>query len=142
MFYMRGGFFTVPPFLGGSMTERLAVTDEAKEIIDRLKERHGELIFHMSGGCCDGSAPMCFEKGDFILGSRDLCLGEIHGCPFYMASDTFEYYRFMHITIDVTKGRGASFSLEIPMGVRFIASYRIFSDEEAKDLRPPAETSF
>jgi len=115
---------------------RVSVTDRAKAVIDELRERHGELIFHQSGGCCDGSAPMCFEKGDFLLGSRDLCLGEIHGCRFYMASDQFEYYKNMHITIDVTQGRGSSFSLEIPLGVRFMAVSRIFTDEEISQLQP------
>ena len=115
---------------------RVSVTDRARAIIDQLRERHGELIFHQSGGCCDGSAPMCFEEGDFLLGSRDLCLGEIHGCKFYMASDQFEYYNNMHITIDVTQGRGSSFSLEIPLGVRFMAVSRVFTDDEISQLEP------
>lgn len=116
--------------------ERLSVTDKAKDVIDQLREKHGDLMFHQSGGCCDGSAPMCFAKGEFLLGSRDLCLGEIHGCKFYMAADQFEYYKNMHITIDVSKGRGSSFSLEIPLGVRFMAISRLFTDEEAKNVRP------
>ena len=116
--------------------ERVSVTDEAKKVIDQLREMHGDLMFHQSGGCCDGSAPMCFAKGEFLLGSRDLCLGEIHGCKFYMAADQFEYYKNMHITIDVSKGRGSSFSLEIPLGVRFMAISRLFTDEEASSVRP------
>jgi uncharacterized protein (DUF779 family) len=115
---------------------RVSVTDSAKAIIDQLRERHGELMFHQSGGCCDGSAPMCFEEGDFLLGSRDLCLGKIHGCRFYMASDQFEYYKNMHITIDVTRGRGSSFSLEIPLGVRFMTVSRVFRDDEMTQLTP------
>ena len=79
---------------------------------------------------------MCFEKGEFMLGSRDLCLGEIHACDYYMASDQFEYMKHMHITIDITSGRGSSFSLEIPLGLRFMAVSRIFSDEELKHLKP------
>ena len=117
-------------------TERVSVTDEAKEIIDTLRSKHGELIFHQSGGCCDGSAPMCFEDGDFLIGARDLCLGEIHGCKFYMAADQFEYYKNMHIKIDVSKGRGSSFSLEIPLGVRFMAVSRVFTDTETENLPP------
>ena len=74
------------------MIERVSVTARARAVIDQLREQHGELIFHQSGGCCDGSAPMCLQKGDFLLGSRDLCLGEIHGCSFYMAADQFGYY--------------------------------------------------
>jgi len=116
--------------------ERVSVTDKAKAVIDQLRDKHGELIFHQSGGCCDGSAPMCFEKGDFLIGSRDLCLGEIHGCKFYMASDQFEFYKNMHIRVDVSEGRGSSFSLEIPLGLRFMAVSRIFSDDEIKDLSP------
>jgi uncharacterized protein (DUF779 family) len=118
------------------VVERLSVTDKAKEIIDKLREKHGELMFHQSGGCCDGSSPMCFAKGEFLLGSRDLCLGKIHGCNFYMASDQFEYYKNMHINIDVTEGRGASFSLEIPLGVRFMSVSRLLEDDEISNIRP------
>ncbi len=116
--------------------ERVSITDKAKAVIDQLREQHGDLMFHQSGGCCDGSAPMCFEKGDFLIGSRDVCLGEIHGCNFYMASDQFEFYKNMHITVDVTKGRGSSFSLEIPLGLRFMAISRLFTDEELSNIRP------
>ena len=116
--------------------DRVSVTDNAKTVIDQLRETNGELIFHQSGGCCDGSAPMCFAEGEFLIGSRDLCLGEIHGCKFYMAADQFEYYKNMHIQIDVSEGRGSSFSLEIPLGLRFMAISRVFSDEELKSVKP------
>ena len=116
--------------------ERVSVTDKAKAIIDELRGKHGELMFHQSGGCCDGSSPMCFEKGDFLIGSRDVCLGEIHGCKFYMSSDQFEYYQSMHIKVDVSEGRGSSFSLEIPLGLRFIAISRLFADNEISNVRP------
>ncbi len=115
-------------------TERVSATDEAKLVIEKLRAKHGELIFHQSGGCCDGSAPMCFETNDFLIGQRDVCLGEVHGCKFYMASDQFEYYKNMHICIDVTPGRGASFSLEIPLGVRFMSVSTLFTDREMKSL--------
>ncbi len=115
-------------------TERVSVTDEAKLVIEELRAKHGELIFHQSGGCCDGSAPMCFKINDFLIGQRDLCLGEVHGCKFYMASDQFEYYKNMHVRIDVTSGRGASFSLEIPLGVRFMSVSTLFTDTEMKNL--------
>ena len=117
------------------MTERVSVTARARAVIDQLREQHGELIFHQSGGCCDGSAPMCFQKGDFLLGSRDLCLGEIHGCGFYMAADQFEYYKNTHITVDVTEGRGSSFSLEIPLGLRFMAVSKVLTDEELVSIK-------
>jgi len=116
--------------------QRVSVTDKAKAVIDQLRAKHGELIFHQSGGCCDGSAPMCFEDGDFLIGSRDLCLGEIHGCKFYMAADQFEYYKSTHITVDVSAGRGSSFSLEIPLGLRFMAVSRLFTEAELEALEP------
>jgi len=119
--------------------ERVSATDEARAVIEQLREKHGELMFHQSGGCCDGSAPMCFAKGDFMVGSRDVCLGEVQGCGFYMAADQFEYYRNSHIVIDVAPGRGSSFSLEIPLGLRFMAVSRILSDEELADVRPVEE---
>jgi uncharacterized protein (DUF779 family) len=79
---------------------------------------------------------MCFAQGDFMVGSRDVKLGEIHGCPFYMSADQFEYWQNTHLTIDVTEGRGASFSLEIPLGLRFMTRSRLFSDDELANLRP------
>ncbi|HIM94728.1 MAG TPA: DUF779 domain-containing protein [Campylobacterales bacterium] len=116
-------------------TKRVEATQKAKELIDRLREKHGtELIFHQSGGCCDGSAPMCFEVGDFMVGSRDVKMGEIHGCEFFMSPDQFEYMKNTHLTIDVVEGRGSSFSIEIPLGVRFIAISRLFSSEEHENL--------
>jgi uncharacterized protein (DUF779 family) len=116
--------------------DRVSVTREARAVIDQLREQHGALMFHQSGGCCDGSAPMCFADGDFRIGSRDVCLGEIHGCSFYMASDQFEYYKNMHITIDVSEGRGSSFSLEIPLGLRFMAISRLFTEDELSRTKP------
>lgn len=116
------------------MTQRILATFEALDLIDTLKEKHGELMFHQSGGCCDGSQPMCFEKGDFKVGSSDVCLGIIGGCEFWMSKDQFEYWKHTQLTLDVTKGRGSSFSLEIPLGVRFIIQSRLFTEEEAQSL--------
>jgi len=116
-------------------TRRVESTQKANELIDRLREKHGtELMFHQSGGCCDGSAPMCFEVGDFMIGSCDVKLGEIHGCEFFMAPEQFEYMKNTHLTIDVVEGRGSSFSIEIPLGVRFIAISRLFTSEEFENL--------
>ena len=106
--------------------ERVAITPAAAEIIDRLRAEHGELMFHQSGGCCDGSAPMCFPEGDLYLDDdNDVLLGEVHGCPYYMSSFQYQYWQHTHLTIDVVEGRGASFSLEIPLGVRFLVRSRL-----------------
>ena len=116
-------------------TKRVVSTQKTNDLIDKLREKHGtELMFHQSGGCCDGSAPMCFEVGDFMVGSRDIKLGEIHGCEFFMSPEQFEYMQNTHITIDVTEGRGSSFSIEIPLGVRFITVSRLFTTEEYENL--------
>jgi uncharacterized protein (DUF779 family) len=114
--------------------ERVTVTDEAKQLIDALREEHGELMFHQSGGCCDGSSPMCYPLGEFRVGGRDVLMGEIAGCPFYMGKDQFEYWRHTQLTIDVVPGRGGGFSLEAPRGVRFLTRSRVFSDEEIAQL--------
>lgn len=118
------------------MTKRVLVTKEAEAIIDKLRNQYGELMFHQSGGCCDGSSPMCFEKGELMLDNSDVWLGNIHGCNFYMSKDQFEYWQHTQLTVDITKGRGASFSLEIPLGLRFIIKSRLFTDEEIADLEP------
>lgn len=115
---------------------RVKITDEASAVVDQLRERHGELMFHQSGGCCDGSSPMCFPKGEFIVGSSDVWLGEVAGCDFYMAKDQFEFWQHTELTIDITEGRGASFSLEIPLGLRFVTKSRVFSYEESQNLTP------
>jgi uncharacterized protein (DUF779 family) len=116
--------------------ERIAFTPAAKDLIDNLRARHGQLMFHQSGGCCDGSQPMCFEKGDFKVGESDVYLGDVDGCAFFMARDQFEYWKHTHLTLDVTKGRGSSFSLEIPLGLRFMIRSRLFQDEELGMLEP------
>lgn len=118
------------------MHKRIDITPEATALINQLKERYGELMFHQSGGCCDGSQPMCFEKGDFKLGYSDVCLGEVEGCEFWMSRDQFEYWQHTHLTLNVIEGRGASFSLEIPLGKRFMIESRLFTEEERGDLEP------
>ncbi|KGO93571.1 DUF779 domain-containing protein [Flavobacterium subsaxonicum] len=118
------------------MYKRIDITPKASELIAELKERYGELMFHQSGGCCDGSSPMCFQKGDFKLGYSDVCLGVIDGCEFWMSKDQFEYWQHTHLTLNVVEGRGASFSLEIPFGKRFLIESRLFTDEERDKLEP------
>ena len=118
------------------MYKRIDVTEKATELINELKERHGELMFHQSGGCCDGSQPMCFPKGEFKIGGSDVCLGEVDGCEFWMSKDQFEYWKHTHLTLNAVQGRGASFSLEIPTGKRFIIESRLFTEEEQDNLEP------
>ena len=110
--------------------ERIAITPRAADLVQQLKKQHGELIFHQSGGCCDGSSPMIFEKDDMYLNETDVLLGNIEGVNFYMNIDQFNYWKHTHLTIDITKGRGSSFSLDIPTGYRFIIQSRLLTDEE------------
>jgi len=116
------------------MAERVAVTPKAQALIQALRSEHGELLFHQSGGCCDGSAPMCYPVGEFQIGGADVRLGEIEGCPFYMGAAQFEYWRHTHLTIDVVPGRGSGFSLEAPRGVRFLTRSRLFTEAEQQEL--------
>ncbi|WP_179008313.1 DUF779 domain-containing protein [Winogradskyella forsetii] len=111
--------------------KRVEITDRAAEIVKQLKAKHGDLIFHQSGGCCDGSSPMIFEKDDMYLDESDILLGEVEGVNFYMNQDQFEYWKHTHLTVDITEGRGASFSLEIPLGLRFLIHSRLLTEEEA-----------
>ena len=116
------------------MVERVLATDAALDLIERLTRQHGPLMFHQSGGCCDGSAPMCYPDGEFKTGDSDVRLGEIGGCPVYMAADQFEYWKHTQLIIDAVPGRGAGFSLEAPEGLRFLTRSRVFTDAEADAL--------
>jgi len=113
------------------MVDRVSATDATVSLINDLREIHGPLLFHQSGGCCDGSAPMCFARGDFRVGSRDVFLGIINEQPFFMAEDQFSYWEHTQLIIDVVAGRGGMFSVEGPTGKRFLTRSRVFSDEEA-----------
>jgi hypothetical protein len=113
---------------------RITCTPAAAALIQSLKEEFGELLFHQSGGCCDGSSPMCFQKGDFKIGYSDVCLGTTEGSEFWMSKDQFEYWQHTKLTLDVVQGRGSSFSIEIPRGVRFMIRSEMFSDEEREHL--------
>jgi uncharacterized protein (DUF779 family) len=113
---------------------RVLATDAALELIAKLQARHGPLMFHQSGGCCDGSSPMCYPNGELIVGAGDVQLGEIGGCPFYMSAAQFEYWKHTQLTIDVVPGRGGMFSLEGPEGLRFLTRSRLFTDEEQAAL--------
>ena len=117
-----------------SAIPRVNITSEAGKVVEQLRVKNGELMFHQSGGCCDGSSPMCYPKGEFMVGAADVWLGEVAGCDFYMAKDQFEFWQHTELTIDVVPGRGASFSLEIPLGLRFVTKSRIFTYEESQNL--------
>lgn len=109
---------------------QVTATAPALQLIDTLQRRHGPVLFHQSGGCCDGSSPMCFAVGDFIVGDRDVRLGEIGGADFYISAPQFAYWKHTQLIIDVVPGRGGMFSLENGEGVRFLVRSRLFTDEE------------
>ena len=119
-----------------SSLHRVDITDEAAALVRRLVEQHGQLLFHQSGGCCDGSSPMCYPRGEFRVGQRDVFLGWVEGTPFYIGADQFEYWAHTHLNIDVVPGRGGGFSVEAPEGVRFLIRSRVFTDDELSQLAP------
>ena len=119
------------------MVERVSATPAALELIAVGRAQHGALMLHQAGGCCDGSSPMCYPLGEFLVGDSDVQLGEIGGCPFYMSSAQFEYWQHTHLIIDVVPGRGGMFSLEGPTGRRFLTRSRLFSEEEQAALDQP-----
>ncbi len=126
------------------MVARVEITAAAADMLERLKQMHGPLLFHQSGGCCDGSAPMCFPVGDFRVGPQDVFLGEIGGCNFYIGAAQFAYWEHTQLLIDVVPGRGSGFSVEAPEGVRFLTRSRIFTDAETAELAaagPPARAA-
>ncbi|NIJ12591.1 hypothetical protein FHU38_002935 [Saccharomonospora amisosensis] len=107
------------------------MTGAALAVLRRLVEAHGPVLFHQSGGCCDGSAPMCYPRGDFKVGAADVLLGHVGGdTPFWMSLDQYEYWKHTHLTVDVVTGRGSGFSLEAPEGVRFLIRSRLLTGEE------------
>ncbi len=109
---------------------QVVATAAALELIGRLRATHGDLMFHQSGGCCDGSAPMCYQAGEFMTGDADRLLGEIGGAPFYISAAQFEYWKHTQLIIDVVDGRGGMFSLEGPTGKRFLTRSRLYEDAE------------
>jgi uncharacterized protein (DUF779 family) len=117
------------------MVTRVSCTLAAAELLRRLEAMHGPLMFHQSGGCCDGSAPMCYPRGEFRIGGSDVYLGDVAGTPFYISGPQFEYWQHTHLTLDVVPGRGSGFSLESPEGVRFLIRSRLYTEDEAEALR-------
>jgi uncharacterized protein (DUF779 family) len=122
------------------MVDRVSFTEEAAELLRRLTGMHGPLMFHQSGGCCDGSSPMCYPDGEFRTGAADVHLGDLDvdgldkPVGFWMSKNQFEYWKHTHLTVDVVKGRGSGFSVEAPEGVRFLIRSRLFTDSETADL--------
>ncbi len=98
--------------------------------MDKLEAQHGPLLFHQSGGCCDGSSPMCFPRGEFLTGDQDVLLGTLGDTPFYISRPQFEYWKHTQLTLDVVPGRGGMFSLENAEGLRFLIRSRVFSEGE------------
>jgi uncharacterized protein (DUF779 family) len=115
---------------------RVAVTEAAAELLRGLVDQHGPVMFHQSGGCCDGSSPMCYPAGELLTGDADVHLGDLlvegvaEPVAVWMSRNQFAYWKHTHLTIDVVKGRGAGFSLEAPEGVRFLVRSRLLTDEE------------
>jgi len=121
------------------MVDRVQVTPTAAAMIAKLASLHGPLLFHQSGGCCDGSAPMCYPRREFRTGAQDVFLGSIADTPFFIGAAQFEYWRHTQLIIDVVPGRGSGFSLEAPEGVRFLTRSRVFTDAEAAALAASGE---
>ena len=123
------------------LPQQVLTTPAADELIERLRVKHGPLMFHQSGGCCDGSSPMCYPLGDFLVGDGDVLLATIgdsdgvDGVPFYMSRSQFEYWKHTQLILDVVPGRGGMFSLENGEGVRFLIRSRVFTDAEIAALR-------
>lgn len=118
-----------------TVVRRVCVTTEAIEWIKKLERMYGPLLFHQSGGCCDGSAPMCYPRKEFKIGSGDVFLGTIADTPFYISGPQFSYWQHTQLIIDVVPGRGSGFSLEAPEGVRFLTRSRVLTESEIETLK-------
>ena len=115
--------------------QRVSFTEETQALVEELLPIHGPLLFHQSGGCCDGSAPMCYPRDEFKVGSRDVYLGEVAGQPFFISHDQWEYWSHTHLIIDVVPGRGGMFSVEGPTGKRFLTRSRLYSEDEGELMK-------
>jgi hypothetical protein len=124
------------PPVAPAAAARVHITEAAADLVERLRAKHGPVVFHQSGGCCDGSSPMCYPVGDLLMGPRDVVLGEVAGAQFVMTTAQYRLWEHTHLTVDVVPGRGAGFSLEAPEGVRFLIRSRLLSDEEASSPAP------
>ena len=116
------------------MVDRVIATASALALLAEIRARHGQVMFHQSGGCCDGSSPMCYAVGEFLIGDSDVCLGEIGGARFYMSGSQFEYWRHTQLIIDCVTGRGGMFSLDNGTERRFLTRSRVFREDELAKL--------
>lgn len=117
------------------MVERVVATDKALALIEHIKGIHGPIMFYQSGGCCDGSVPMCYAEGDFQIGSADIYLGSIGDVPFYMHRSQYDYWKHTQLIIDAIEGRGATFSLDNVEDKHFILNSRVFTDKEYEEVK-------
>jgi len=119
-----------------SQQNRVGFTEAAADLLRKMTKRHGPLMFHQSGGCCDGSSPMCFPDGDFVTGEADIQLGDLFvdgvekAVPFWMSVAQYRYWKHTYLTVDVVPGRGSGFSVEAPEGLRFLIRSRLLTDDE------------
>ncbi|WP_293764847.1 DUF779 domain-containing protein [uncultured Aquitalea sp.] len=123
------------------MTDRITATPAARALLQRLSQRHGPLLLIQSGGCCDGSVPLCYRRDEFHIGDHDILLGEMTGTPFYMSPEIFEYWKNCQLTLDAEAGRGGGFSLETTEDMRFITHSRLFAEDELAVLAQQENTS-
>ena len=129
--------------MNDQLPKRVTATEAAVEFIKELRARHGEVLFHQSGGCCDGSSPMCFPVGEFRVGQRDVFLGDVAGAKVYISAPQFETWKHTQLIIDVVPGHGGMFSLDNGTGKRFLVRSRLFSESEREQLEsvssPPSD---
>lgn len=120
--------------MNNNMAERVIATKESLNLIELIKSKHGAIMFYQSGGCCDGSAPMCYVEGDFKIGENDIYLGTIGDVPFYIHRAQYEYFKHTQLIIHAIEGRGASFSLDSVENMHFITNSRVFTTEEYEEV--------
>ncbi|WP_417259700.1 DUF779 domain-containing protein [Celeribacter sp.] len=114
--------------------DRVVATEAALALLDEIRADHGDVIFVQSGGCCDGSSPMCYKEGDYLIGSRDVHLGDVAGVPVWISETLFEIWRNSQMILDAGDGNGAGFSLDTGRGRCFHSKSRLFTDEEYAQL--------
>lgn len=129
---MGGSSSTLPDARGGP--HRVIATDAARALIAEIRKDHPEILFHQSGGCCDGSSPMCYPAGEFTVGERDVRLGEVDGVPVYISASQFEAWKHTQLILDVVPGRGGMFSLDNGRELRFLSRARVFTEAELAAL--------